>query len=275
MDALIGIDHPNVTAVLWAGLPGQEAGNALVDVLYGSVNPSGKLPFTIARDAEDYNAPVIRGGTWGQDVLDVQYSESLAIDYRYFDQARLSLWMQWDGRLKRDQQGAIQPRFEFGFGLSYTNFTYSKLNAYPLTRESDSGYTDQEDAWERGDVYAVAAAATNGTLSGGTAAAWLHAPAYAVSFTLSNSGICKGTEVAQVYLHFEGETEEPPSVLRGFADVELEKEFSQEVVITLSRYALSVWDTQGQGWRQARGRVGVSVGGSSRDLQLSGVLVEG
>ena len=50
------IDNPNVTAVVWANLPGQESGNSLVDVLYGDVNPSGKLPYTIAKSADDYPA---------------------------------------------------------------------------------------------------------------------------------------------------------------------------------------------------------------------------
>jgi hypothetical protein len=88
-NTLIGIDHPNVTAVVFAGLPGQEAGNSLVDILYGDVNPSGKLPFTVARNASDYPAVVIRGGNFGQDVLDVQYYEGLEIDYRWFDAVSL------------------------------------------------------------------------------------------------------------------------------------------------------------------------------------------
>jgi hypothetical protein len=86
---LAGINHPNVTAVLWAGLPGQEAGNALVDVLWGAVNPSGKLPYTIARDADDYGAGLVLGGGAG-DVLDIPYSEGLLIDYRWFDAVRVS-----------------------------------------------------------------------------------------------------------------------------------------------------------------------------------------
>jgi len=49
------IDNPNVTAVLHAGLPGQESGNAIVDVLFGAVNPSGRLPYTIAKARGDYS----------------------------------------------------------------------------------------------------------------------------------------------------------------------------------------------------------------------------
>ncbi|KAK3067377.1 hypothetical protein LTS18_001149, partial [Coniosporium uncinatum] len=84
--------QPNIKAVVWAGLPGQESGNALVDVLYGEYNPSGKLPFTIAKKAGDYNAPI------SKDKSD-DFTDGLYIDYRHFDQEDL------------------QVRYEFGFGM--------------------------------------------------------------------------------------------------------------------------------------------------------------
>jgi beta-glucosidase len=80
-----------VKAIVWAGLPSQESGNALVDILYGDTNPNGKLPYTIAKSASDYNTKVARG--------DDNFSEKLLIDYRHFDNA------------------GITPRYEFGFGL--------------------------------------------------------------------------------------------------------------------------------------------------------------
>ena len=52
-------DNPNITAILWASLPGQESGNSLVDVLYGEINPSGRLPFTIAKNDSDYSSRII------------------------------------------------------------------------------------------------------------------------------------------------------------------------------------------------------------------------
>ncbi|KAF8640625.1 hypothetical protein AX17_000286 [Amanita inopinata Kibby_2008] len=102
------IDHPNVTAVVWSGLPGQEAGNSLADVLYGDYNPSGRLPYTIGKSVTDYATQVIykpRGS-----ILQINYMEGIFIDYRHFDQAN------------------ITPRFEFGFGLSYTTFEYTSLS---------------------------------------------------------------------------------------------------------------------------------------------------
>ena len=83
------IDHPNVTAVVWANLPGQESGNSIVDVLYGDVNPSGRLPYTIAKSADDYPARPVTGGT-EDDILLVEYTEGLNIDYRHFDAVSLS-----------------------------------------------------------------------------------------------------------------------------------------------------------------------------------------
>jgi beta-glucosidase len=86
------IEHPNVTAVLISGPLGQESGNSIVDVLFGDVNPSGKLPYTIAKDESDYNGQIC-------DCCECEYSEGLYIDYRHFDEAE------------------IEPRYEFGFGL--------------------------------------------------------------------------------------------------------------------------------------------------------------
>lgn len=82
---------PGVKAVVWAGLGSQENGNALVDILYGSTSPSGKLPYTIAKATTDYPSMVVGG--------DDSFPEGLYIDYRHFDQAN------------------ITPRYEFGFGL--------------------------------------------------------------------------------------------------------------------------------------------------------------
>ena len=104
------VPNPMVDAILWAHLPGQESGNSLVDVLSGAVNPSGKLPYTIGKKLEDYGPTAgvlyVENGTPPQQ----DFSEGLYIDYRYFD------------------KNNITPRFEFGFGLSYTTFEFSDLN---------------------------------------------------------------------------------------------------------------------------------------------------
>ena len=59
---------------MWAGVPGQEAGNSITDILYGDWNPSGRLPYTIAKQVEDYPAQLTLGGG-PQDVLSIPYTE--------------------------------------------------------------------------------------------------------------------------------------------------------------------------------------------------------
>ncbi|KAK7521118.1 beta-glucosidase [Phyllosticta citriasiana] len=103
------VDNENVTAIVWAGLPGQESGNSLRDVLYGRVTPGGKLPFTIGRSREDYGTDLLYEPNNGEDAPQDNFNEGVFIDYRSFD------------------KNGIEPIYEFGFGLSYTNFSYSNL----------------------------------------------------------------------------------------------------------------------------------------------------
>ncbi|KAI9434686.1 glycoside hydrolase family 3 protein [Lactarius indigo] len=238
------IDHPNVTAVVWAGLGGTETGNALVDILYGGVNPSGRLPYTIAKSPSDYSAQLVTGGT-SDEIVDITYSEGLFIDYRHFDAAN------------------IAPRYEFGFGLSYTTFEYSSLSI-----SSVAGGQGQDGAPEAN----WAAGKPNPQVIGSSTALWLHLPAFSVSFTVKNTGAVAGTEIPQVYLHFPADAGEPPSVLRGFTDVDLRPGEARSVMITLSRYDLSIWDVVSQSWIRPAGTYSLSVGASSRDFRLKGTI---
>lgn len=77
------IDNPNITAVVYSGLAGQEAGNSLVDVLSGAYSPAGRLPFTIARRFDDYPT-MIPFYPSSKNYVQVDYTEELAIDYRHF-----------------------------------------------------------------------------------------------------------------------------------------------------------------------------------------------
>jgi len=116
------IDHPNVAAVIMAGLPGQESGNALVDVLFGDVNPSGRLIYTVAKKEEDYGTEIVYKSD--QAVPQVDYTEGLFIDYRHFD------------------KNNIEPAFPFGFGLSYTTFGYASLS---VSKASGNFSADDSD----------------------------------------------------------------------------------------------------------------------------------
>ncbi|KAM0749455.1 beta glucosidase [Meredithblackwellia eburnea MCA 4105] len=220
------IENPNVTAVLYAGLPGQESGNAIVDVLFGYVNPSGRLPYTIAKERSDYGADVLYSST--DPIPQVSYTEELLIDYRWFDAHN------------------ITPRFEFGFGLSYTSFLYS-------------GFT----ITEKGSL----------TRRDGTWMIDLYSPVVEVSFTLTNSGRYDGCEVSQLYLEFPSAAGEPPKVLRGFESTYLQKGQTQTIWLSLSRKDISVWDVVSQSWIQHPGTYRVLIGQSSRNVKLTGSFV--
>ncbi|KAI0639226.1 beta-glucosidase [Trametes polyzona] len=223
------INHPNVTALVWSGVPGQEAGNALVDVLYGAVNPSGRLPFTIGKSITDYAAQVTYTGSG---IVPIPYNEGLFIDYRHFDAAN------------------IAPRFEFGFGLSYTTFDYSNLKI--------SGST---------------AGGTRQPIGPGAALdPWLHDPVVTVTFTVTNNGTVAGTEIPQLYTSPPASAKSAPFNLKGFDSVFLAPGESTTVTLTLSRLDFSVWDVASQSWQIAKGATGISVGASSRDLRLKGSI---
>jgi beta-glucosidase len=98
------IDLPSVKAVVFAHLPGQEAGDSLTDVLFGDYSPSGHLPYSIPVLEDDYPVSV---SPVGFELIQVQdtFSEGLYIDYRYLNKNK------------------IAPRFPFGLGLSYTSFS--------------------------------------------------------------------------------------------------------------------------------------------------------
>ena len=107
---------------------------------------------------------------------------------------------------------------------------------------------------------------------GSSTAAWLHRPAFSVTFKVKNTGTLEGSEIPQVYVHFPAGAGEPPSVLRGFTDVDVKPGKTQSVTITLSRYDLSIWDVVSQSWVRPAGKFSLSVGASSRDFRLNGKI---
>jgi beta-glucosidase len=112
-----------VPAILEAWYPGEEDGNAVAAVLFGDVNPSGKLPITFPRDLTDLpaNTPEQYPGVQGA----ARYSEGIFVGYRHFDAQK------------------IEPLFPFGYGLSYTTFTCKNLAIAPqnVSTNCDSGQT--------------------------------------------------------------------------------------------------------------------------------------
>jgi beta-glucosidase len=227
------IDHENVTAVIFAHLPGQDSGRALAAILYGDVSPSGKLPYTVAKNATDYNGlayptrPKPPYRFFPQD----NFQEGVYIDYRAFDRAD------------------VEPRFEFGFGLSYTTFSFSALSITTLPGRSKSRYPSGK------------------IVSGGAEDLW--DVLYAVSFSLENTGKPYAKEVAQLYIGIPGA---PIRQLRGFEKIGLGSGQNAKVEFELTRRDLSIWDVVAQKWKLQRGKYRVWVGASSRDLRLEGSI---
>lgn len=130
-------DNPNITAIVWAGLPGQESGNSITDILYGKTSP-GRSPFTWGRTRSSYGTDVLYEPNNGEGAPQHEFSEGVFIDYRHFDRNSPST----DRTAAANDSAA--PLYEFGFGLSWSTFEYSSLEIQPhidTTYEPTSGDT--------------------------------------------------------------------------------------------------------------------------------------
>ena len=199
-------------------------------MLFGDVNPSGKLVHTLAKNESDYDP-----NTQISEESVINFSEGNYIDYKYFDQKNST------------------PRYEFGFGLSYTTFKYgSKVDITPKTQllsnefaTGDLAVGGREDLWD-----IVAEASTD----------------------ITNAGEIAGAEVAQLYVEFPAAASEPIRQLRGFYKVKVQPGQTEKTSFQLRRRDLSVWNTEKQEWQIVRGDYKFNVGSSSRDLRVSGTL---
>ncbi|KXT03524.1 hypothetical protein AC578_1629 [Pseudocercospora eumusae] len=210
------IEHPNVTAVIFAHLPGQDAGRALVQILYGDVSPSGRMPYTLAKSESDY------GHLLGPDVATINntdpkssFTEGVEIDYRSF--------------LARN----VTPRYEFGYGLTYTTFAYSDF-AVNINQPNATGLFD---------------------------------PVGTVSIRVANTGNFSTAEVSQLYLQIPGAR---TRALRGFQKTSLAPGTSKPVTFSLRKKDISTWDSDAKSWVQPEGTYQVFVGKSVLDIQAQG-----
>ncbi|KAI1469408.1 glycoside hydrolase family 3 protein [Daldinia caldariorum] len=290
------IDHikinPNVSAIVWAGLPGQESGNSLTDVLYGRVNPQGRTPFTWGKGAKDWGVSTLFNSTSSEPQQD--FAEGLFIDYRYFDREE------------------IEPSFEFGFGLSYTNFTYSNITATlsnsglykPAYGATSPAPTYGELDWDPKNAVTpegfskiprfiypyidnpnIANTTERIPPGGHNASAQPILPAggpsggnpelyktlYVISADITNSGEVPGTEIPQLYISHGGPAD-PKVVLRGFDEVYLGPGETKTVVFNATYRDLSSWSPEEEDWRVTSYPKTAYVGASSRDLRLEKIL---
>jgi beta-glucosidase len=218
-----------VPALLHAYYPGQEGGTAVAEVLFGKHNPEGKLPFSFDRSWEEnpsfaWYYPVKDADTSlhvtepGRDPVDyvvphVKYGDGLLVGYRY-----------WTTTGKH-------PLYPFGFGLSYTTFSFSKLEA-------------------------PASAASGSTIP--------------VSFNVTNTGSVAGAEVAQLYVSDpSAKATRPERELKGFEKVRLAPGETKRVTIQLDARAFSYWDETKHNWTIDPGKFVIRVGDSSENTPLS------
>jgi beta-glucosidase len=236
-------DNENVTAILAAHYPGEEIGNSITDVLWGAVEPSGRLPYSIPKDEVDAGPAILelpKNTTnplaWSED-----FTEGQMIDYRYFDA----------------RQGKA-PQYEFGFGLSYTKFDMSpSLNAQLTVASLDQRANKDM-----------------GIAPGGLVDLWTCVAEVTVNVT--NSGHRAGSAVPQLYVSLPQDTTPagtPVKVLRGFNKVHLQRSETQQVTFELLRRDLSYWDVQEKEWVVPKGSITLLAGWSSTDIRANTTIV--
>ena len=221
-----------VPALLHAWYPGQEGGTAVAEVIFGKHNPEGKLPVSFDRSWEEnpsaaYYYPVEGADTSLHVTEDnkppvdyviphVKYGDKLMVGYRY-----------WTTTGKH-------PLFPFGFGLSYTTFSFANLQV-PATAASGSTVP--------------------------------------VSFDVTNTGSVAGAEVAQLYVSDPStKVSRPERELKGFEKVRLAPGETKHVTLSLDARAFSYWDEAAHKWAVDPGKFVIRVGDSSESTPLSAEL---
>ena len=224
---------PDCGALLMYWYGGTEGGNALARILFGDVNPSGRLPCTWPKQLTDSPAhstgnaaeyPGIGSGVGVPPTAEAgpqeQYSEELLVGYRWFDAKN------------------IEPQFPFGFGLSYTTFQLSDLRL-------------------------------NARSAPGALPADLKAPVVEVQVTVANTGSRAGAQVVQVYVQDnQSSVARPPKELKGFSKITLAPGARQTLTIPLDLSSFTFYDPSKKAWIAEAGDFTILAGDSSRNLSL-------
>ena len=194
----------SMKGLIYGFYPGQEGGNAIADVIFGDYNPGGKLPVTMP--VSDAQLPPYT----------LSYDNEYGAGYRWFNQM------------------GYKPEFAFGFGLSYTKFSYSNLTITPTSVPEGQNIN--------------------------------------VSVDITNTGARSGEEIAELYLSHTSSVGlwMPVKQLEGFKRISLDPGETKTVTFTLTDDNLYYYDTTSASYKVDPGKYTVKVGGSSDDLPLSG-----
>ncbi len=201
----------DIKVLLEVYLGGQAIGKATCDLLFGEAVPSGKLAESWCMKLEDNPSYLNFPGV----VDELTYSEGIFVGYRYYDKKKMAV------------------RFPFGYGLSYTNFSYSDLVISASEINDDQTLT--------------------------------------VSCNITNTGNRAGMETVQLYVgDKESSVIRPVKELKGFEKVSLRPGETKKVFFTLDKRAFAYYETSINDWFVEYGEFEIMIGASSRDIRLSG-----
>lgn len=206
-----------VAGVLQMYLAGQASGGAAVNLLFGDATPCGKLAETFPLHLEDNPSYLNFPGNREK----VCYQEGVFIGYRYYDKKKMDVL------------------FPFGYGLSYTDFTYSNMKVTVNGKNA----TDVDVIKETDEII--------------------------VSADITNTGNCDGAEIVQLYIKNPVVYEiRPEKELRDFAKVFLKAGETKTVTFTLNARAFSYYETRIHDWYAESGDYEILLASSSRDIRL-------
>jgi beta-glucosidase len=213
-----------VPAVVQAWFIGSEAGEAIASVLFGDVNPSGKLPFTWYASLDQCGAHALNAypGTWREDhkIIDEEYKEGIFVGYRWTDR------LQANHKTQNSKLKTQSPLFAFGHGLSYTTFKLGKMTA------------DKTSMTEGDEI--------------------------TFTIPVTNTGKMAGAETVQLYISdVEASVERPVKELKAFQKVFLQPGETRQVSLTIDKRALSFYDEANRQWTAEPGKFEALAGTAS------------
>jgi beta-glucosidase len=218
----------DVSAIVEAWYAGSAGADALANVIFGDVNPSAKLPVTFPKsDADLPRRSIVKpprestthgeSDAWkkiaaGLPAFQTTYDEGLKVGYKWYDAEKK------------------QVLFPFGYGLSYSTYSYANLRVTP--------------------------GATPGKK-------------ISLTFTITNTSNRAGAEIAEVYAALPAAASEPPKRLVGWSKVKLNPAESKDVVVDVDPKYLSIFNVDQNAWQLVPGDYTIMVGGSSQSLPLT------